>query len=468
MRIIGIRHRRKRTKEGEPRPTMVAIREEGQPWQIHELVNDTAELDFVRGHFPIEWRPVEGEEPIAEYGLHRCQWRTVRKDEDVSKIPEHHLRRRDGKTERVTKVPIRFDGLKAGDKVAMLMGGSGDRLAVSLSRRGEDVGAEVYRIPPFALKEQRGSEPMDKDHGTLAELLAADLPKRPEHRLFYQTHRRDRDVIRVTAAFRQRVDTMKERIACGQRLDQRLVGAIFLSEDGLYPEGTIEEEIASRKENDAVFMALTSEEKDRDNDVEAAVKTLDVWRAILADVKGLGPRIAAGLISAIGTIQRFEVHPDLNGADTPEEVKRRYNKALSRGAARLKAYCGVHVLCGGKYSDVPPERQFPRRREDSTANWAGVARQSLYLLLDQFNRSKDSPWGLKLREYKVKFRTKHPEPVKVQKNGEEKSRYTDGHIHRMAIWRTATKFVEWLYRAWINFEHSKRNGNEETDAAQAA
>ncbi|MBI4437562.1 hypothetical protein HY631_01285 [Candidatus Uhrbacteria bacterium] len=31
---------------------------------------------------------------------------------------------------------------------------------------------------------------------------------------------------------------------------------------------------------------------------------------------------------------------------------------------------------------------------------------------------------------------------------EGKKRYTDGHIHKMALWRTVTKFVEWLADQW--------------------
>ena len=57
-------------------------------------------------------------------------------------------------------------------------------------------------------------------------------------------------------------------------------------------------------------------------------------------------------------------------------------------------------------------------------------------------------WGKKLREYKVKLREKHPEVVEVG----GKKRYTDGHIHKMALWRTITKFAEWLYNEWWKLE----------------
>jgi hypothetical protein len=37
-------------------------------------------------------------------------------------------------------------------------------------------------------------------------------------------------------------------------------------------------------------------------------------------------------------------------------------------------------------------------------------------------------------------------------NEEGKKRYTDGHIHKMALWRTATQFVRWLFRQWWALE----------------
>lgn len=46
MRTIGIRHRRKRTAEGEARPTMVAIKNDDGSIKELELADDQAELDF--------------------------------------------------------------------------------------------------------------------------------------------------------------------------------------------------------------------------------------------------------------------------------------------------------------------------------------------------------------------------------------------------------------------------------------
>ena len=70
--------------------------------------------------------------------------------------------------------------------------------------------------------------------------------------------------------------------------------------------------------------------------------------------------------------------------------------------------------------------------------------------------------------YKTEFRKKHPEPVKVpilkngkpvlDKKGKPKMRtdFTDGHIHKRALHRTGTKFVEWLFKNWTRLEKQEK------------
>ena len=107
-----------------------------------------------------------------------------------------------------------------------------------------------------------------------------------------------------------------------------------------------------------------------------------------------------------------------------------------------------------------PDGRFPRRREGELANWSPSARQALYLLADQFNRRPDSVWGEKLLLNKLRMREKHPEPVEVEVESRENGktvkktvkRYTNGHIHKMATWRTLSRFVEWFTREWLKIE----------------
>lgn len=396
----------------------------------------------------------------------------------------------------------------------MVMGGSGGRFAAALSRQGETIGAEVFRLSPKNLKDRRGDASKDDDHVLLAQLLRADRGN--GRSVFHKMLRRDRDVIRVAEAFQLRQDAMKARIACGQQLDTRFVGMVFLSEEGLYPEGRIENEADRVKASDAIYMSLLAAEAARKKDLYRAVQDLDVYQHIFSHVPGCGPRIAAGLVAAIGTIARFEVEPDpqkmeeswersrhfeqvgrlaedLDKVSPPhganryqitqlvrnwkrrhgqeveaialEEVLKEHNvrhrlrqKAVERGAYRLRAFCGVHVLQGGKYTDVPPEKQFPRKRAGMVANWNTRAREALYQLADQFNRRPGSEWGNKLLTNKDGFRQRHPDVVIVTSgdNGQGKKRYTKGHIHKMGQWRSLSQFVSWLYPRWLQLEKRQR------------
>ena len=235
-RIIGIRHRRKKTAEGEARPTTVFISEYKNPL---DLETETDELDFLLGRFPVDHEPVgdrevdwvildkEGKVVSGTIRPHQCKWKKVKKDDAVLCRQNHIRQRLDDKglpvTEQLTKIPSAFDGLAQGDQIAMVLGGSGDRFASALSRKGEEIGAEVFRIPPFQLKEKRGDKDKDDDHNLLAELLA-ESPH-----LFQKLLAKDRALIRVREAFFLRQDAQRARIGCEQRLYQSLVGRIFLS-----------------------------------------------------------------------------------------------------------------------------------------------------------------------------------------------------------------------------------------------
>lgn len=362
MRWIGIRHRVKMTKEEESRPTQVVIHE-GDAIRFLDLADDQEELLWAFGK------------------LNMGQGLT--------------------------------DGLTAGDNVALILGGSGDRLAFALSRRADEVAAKVFRIPAFQLKGLRPGDDKDQDAG----LLAKTLKEKPE--LFYPVGPRDRKLIWAIECFRARQEAMKARIACEQRLFSNFIGRVFCRENGLFPEGSIEVQFNLEKANDAILKALEQEEAKRERSLLRALEELEVYNEVFNKIEGCGPAIGGRLIAAIQDIRRFETD------------------------SQLKAFCGVHILDDGR---------FARRRHGEVANWHPDARQALYLLADQFKYRPNTPWGQKLREYKAKLREKHPEVEIV--NG--KKRYTDGHIHKMALWRTVTKFVEWLWKEWWELEKKQQ------------
>ncbi|MBI1863815.1 hypothetical protein HYS03_01255, partial [Candidatus Woesebacteria bacterium] len=135
-RVIGIRHRVKKTIDGESRPTQLAILENGLV-QLINLKTEDDELDFIATR------------------------------------------------------------LLSGDRIVMLLGGSGDNLAYALSNKGQQIDCKVYRISPFVFIKKIDEE-RDKDQD--AHQLAALFIENPE--LFYEVTSRDRDMIWVIECFR--------------------------------------------------------------------------------------------------------------------------------------------------------------------------------------------------------------------------------------------------------------------------
>jgi len=418
-RIIGIVHRVKQTAEREARPTLVAIHD-GKRVVYHDLTDETAEIDFLLGRFPTKFRVATAEDDLSEYNKWQIKFRLVKKDEDVAKLPTNLLKKIDKEWHVAVKVPCEFDGLKAGDTVAMCLGGSGDRFGYAIANHGNKIGVKLIRVKPSILKEKRDGDDTKSDHLLLVQLAT----KEPE--LFQEISGRDSQLIRLREVYYQREDAMKARVACEQRLRQRLIGKVFLDEKGCYPEGSIEDMYEAQKASDIILSALSAEEQKRERELEKLVTSFDVYKKVFDGIKGLGPMIAARLLVAVGDIRRFSTE------------------------AKFKKFCGVHVMDDGS---------FPRRRTGIVASWHPEARQALYLVADQFNRRPDSEWGKRLLQYKAESRLRHPDVIckncrKVWSDdclkNKHKRMYSDGHIHKMAIWRTLTKFAEWLYKEWTS------------------
>lgn len=417
-RIIGIQHRVKFSAEGEARPTRVVI-QNGAETKAYELSDEQAELDFVLGRFPTSFRAFEEGEDISKILEWQLKLRKVKPGEEV---PPKLLRVIERVKYRIDKVPATFDGIQSDDTVAMALGGSGDYLAFAINRVVSRGGGKVIRVAPFVLQKKR-DEFGFKDKTTDAELLVTLTQREPK--LFYPIVDRDAKLILVREQYQLRMDTMKARIACEQRLRQRLIGRVFTTTDGLFPEGGIEKAFDALKATDTIFIALKKEENRAIKDLTDAIEDLDVYQKVFAPIAGMGPMIAARIISAVVDIRRFAT------------------------AGKFTAYCGVHVLGDGR---------IPRRRNSTVANWHGDCRQALYLFVDQCVKRRDSEWGKYLARMKEAYRERRPTEVVI----EGKKRYTKGHIHKMAIWRTATRFAEYLYARWTELEYAGRL-NPDTD-----
>jgi hypothetical protein len=409
-RIIGIAPRVKATADREPRPTTMAIFDcEPSTFKPKfDLADEQSELDFVLGCMPIRWRKVT-------------------ENEDLSKFKEHHILLKkdpaDNKKFIPNEVPTDYEGLKKGDVVVMALGGSGDNFAFALSRQAEEIGALLLRCPPFRLKAYREeSIKVTPDIEVLDDsfILVQMVKTKPDE--FYPVFVRERKLTWMRECYRRRIDCMKARIACEQRLRQRYIGLIFCSAEGKFPEGAVEKEFDKVKASDIVLNALIDEENSANRALEKACKALPVFTEVFGQVEGCGPAISSRLISAIQDIRRFETK------------------------WKLRKFCGVHCLTDGR---------FPRRRTGEMSNWSPDCRQALFLLGDQFNRQskKGTLWGEKLHANKAFYRAKYPMPMEVENgSGKKVKKYTDGHISKMALWKTLGEFVEWLFEEWWNLE----------------
>lgn len=287
-----------------------------------------------------------------------------------------------------------------------ILGGSGRILMFALSRKAEKIGAKVLWVSSGLLKKFREGD-KEKDAKNVAKLFI----KQPD--LFHEVTIKDRELINLRYKLDARTDIMKDRIACEQRLRAREIGKILLccDEESLYPEKELEDILAENKASNNTYSTLTAEEKAQEKELITCISAMDVYKNIFEPIEGCGPMIASRIIAFVGNIRRFDSN-----------------------VARFKAYCGVHLRDG----------KFARRRNNEEANWLNEIRQAMYLLGEQFNRRPSSVWGIKFREYKEKIRATHPEAI--GENGKKK--YTPIHIHKMAKWRTLTKFAEWLFREW--------------------
>jgi hypothetical protein len=251
---------------------------------------------------------------------------------------------------------------------------------------------------------------------------------------FYAIDEPELSRIAIREAYENRREAQLARMGCAQRLLQREIGKVFIG-GNLAREIALEDSFESIRANNPILAALVKEEVEATRLLEKAVKGSRAWQ-VFEPIPGVGPAIAGALIASIGDIRRFETYQ------------------------KLFAFAGLHPLTreGGKFGkgDVRTSGDaiFPRRRRGQLSNWNQFAKQALFLLGDQFNRQvkKNTYWGWKLRQNKIALRITHPEVVITEQG---KKRYTDGHIQKLAVWKTIRQFVRWLHRAWTNLENGK-------------
>lgn len=446
-RIIALAHRVKaRIVDGEVKealPTRVMICDVGgQVISMHDLEDEGDELLFVRGAYPVKWQDIDPENYTPPSRESDVKWGKVKKGEN---IPASLIKEIDGEQMTPRKIAIAWDGLRSGDTVLMTLGGSGDPLGYAISRQGESDNFKLYRMPPWRLKQLRGEKPSDqkiRDTSELTTLISAWVNGNQNY--FYHCDAADRERISIAAHYSNFKQFQKYRMAAAAQMRQSLIGRVFMALDGLFPEGAIHALLTrfasavkelfpkGRKKSGPaeVLEQLQLAEADAKHNLEKAVTSSRVWK-LFESIEGVGPSIGGALIAAIGDIRKFS------------------------GPEKLWAFCGLHTLKpdGTKFEKgEDPSNSIgimARRRKGQLSNWNPTLKQGLYLLADQFNRRPGSYWGEKLRENKKVLREKHPGVIYTDKN---KMRYNDGHLHKMALWKTLRQFTRVMFREWSLLE----------------
>lgn len=445
-RIIALAHRVKaRMRDGEAIdavPTKVLINTtEGEPGIPLSLEDERAELDFVHGCFPVEWAAVDPANPdhraqVKALPDHHVKWKKVN-EEDADAAPEELVSHEGTGKSRTwfiaTKFATAFDGLRSSDTCLMALGGSGNPLSFALSNKCEKLGGALYRLPGHALRAARGEKPADQEVRDQSELETLCLLWKGSPESFHKSDRADRERILVATHHRAFKEAQLARMACAARLRQAVIGRIFMREGGEYEEGLVDRWFDDEKASDPLFEAFVKIEAKCKKQLEKAVLSSRVWQ-ILEPIPGVGPSIAGALIASIGDIRRFSTDD------------------------KLMAFGGLHTLRsdGKKWQkgETPGGAIMARRRRGQLSNWNPSLRQSLFLLADQFNRRPDSFWGQKLLANKKTYREIHPEMI-IE---DGKKRYNDGHIHKMALWKTLRQFLRWLHRKWWKLENGEGAG----------
>ena len=85
-RIIGIRHRVKKTVDGEARPTQVCVLHTDGTMETYDLDDEQAEFDWKSGKTPIEYRRVNPTDDLSPYAPRHLKTRAIKKGEDVESI----------------------------------------------------------------------------------------------------------------------------------------------------------------------------------------------------------------------------------------------------------------------------------------------------------------------------------------------------------------------------------------------
>jgi hypothetical protein len=287
------------------------------------------------------------------------------------------------------------------DIIAVGLSGKSDLICIALSKKAEEIGAQVYRI--------RYTHDIEEDEAVfLAKLVESCVGK------FRLIDSRERDMLLLQFLVTSYLHEKKYAVRLEQHLRSNAIGIVFC-------EGNI----AKADESTAKMRTCLESSKQRLREIEEKIKQvlerIDVYNKVFEQVEGCDHLIAAQLISAIHPIESFD------------------------SEYFLKKFIRIHKFLAhpGFFWEITMGRNTS-------------ARETLFMLSLEFEKLPESRWGKMYSQYMQRFRQNHPAPVrkKVRYGVMRRvvTQYTDEHIESLARWRTISRFVEWLFLAWKKAE----------------
>src|SRR3989344_5686921 len=375
-RLIAFQHRRKKTRSGEARPTVFAI-QNGEGNRLLKADDAYGELDFVHHKFPTIWRDAQIGEDLSSRERHHIRFRKPNYLENETKG------RAPNKTKKLVGIPNKvgedFDGVRTGDTLIGIFGGSGFSLVIALINKATEVGARVFLTAPKNLKVQRDEKHAVKEDD--AELLLDIWKNKPT--LFHQMYETDVISWEVMHSWDLTEQAMTQRKKVVQRAEAVAEHAVYVSNE--YVGARLAEEVLKAKMGNQSEKAGREAEAREQRRLEDTIKQHPLYQKLFADIKGFGPRGFGKVMSAVRDPRRF-----------PRE---RVGSFL-----RFTGYAAV------KGKNGRPTIQRFRRGPGNTPGNPEI-KQAIWLLVNnQFALQTDTPWGSRFRAIKAQMRATNPLP----------------------------------------------------------
>src|SRR3989338_2619266 len=400
-RLIAFQHRRKKTRSGEARPTVFAI-QNGEGNRLLKADDAYGELDFVHHKFPTIWRDAQIGEDLSSRERHHIRFRkpnkpTAKEPNVVEETLESTLAagwkendleietkgRAPNKTKKLVGIPNKvgedFDGVRTGDTLIGIFGGSGFSLVIALINKATEVGARVFLTAPKNLKVQRDEKHAVKEDD--AELLLDIWKNKPT--LFHQMYETDVISWEVMHSWDLTEQAMTQRKKVVQRAEAVAEHAVYVSNE--YVGARLAEEVLKAKMGNQSVKVVKEAEAREQRRLEDTIKQHPLYQKLFSDIKGFGPRGFGKVMSAVRDPRRF-----------PRE---RVGSFL-----RFTGYAAV------KGKNGRPTIQRFRRGPGNTPGNPEI-KQAIWLLVNnQFALQTDTPWGSRFRAIKAQMRATNPLP----------------------------------------------------------